>query len=80
MTPVDYSDIGTWPLKVTHNIAYTNHGTATATFAGVTITTGCTISSIPNPAPPSSSNGFPSLTYTLYESPLALDLTRIAFV
>lgn len=46
----------------------------------MTIATGCTIASIPSPSPPSANNGFPSLTYTLYESPLALDLSSIAFV
>ena len=60
-------------------ITYTNHGggTHTQTFDGVTIYTGCTIVDVPNPTNPSEPDY--TLTYTLYEPTLTIDLTNIAW-
>ena len=70
--------MGTHTISVVQTITYTNFGTSTTiTFDGVTITVGCTIASVPNPSPPTSANY--GLTYTLYDSQLAIDLTNIPF-
>jgi len=67
--------MGTWTIRVTQTVAYTSNGTtANIVFDAVTITIGCTITSIPNPSPPTT-----GLTYVLYDPSLSIDLTTIPF-
>lgn len=63
-TPTTSAHMGTHTISVVQTITYTNFGTtATVTFDGVQVVVGCTITSVPNPTPPST-----GLTYTLYDN------------
>jgi hypothetical protein len=65
--------MGTWSLDIVQTITYTSHGTTvTIPFTGVEITVGCTITSVPNPSPPTT-----GLSYTLYDPTLTIDVSGI---
>lgn len=78
MTPLDYTDAGTWTLRIVETIDYDSYGTTSHQYNGVTITVGCTINQILTPAPPAEP-AF-SLTYTLYETTLPIDLSALQYV
>jgi len=63
ITPTTAAHMGTWTIKVTQTITYAAFGTPkTVVFDAVKVTVGCTISTIPNPSPPTT-----GLTYNLYD-------------
>ena len=67
--------MGVWTIQATQVITYASFGTTkTIVFDAVQVTVGCTITSVPNPSPPTT-----GLTYILYDPQLVIDLTTIPF-
>jgi hypothetical protein len=71
------TNIGSFSVSTTMTIQYTNGGSGSETidYEAVQWTTGCTIVDIPNPTNPDDSSY--TLTYTLYEPTLTIDIRDI---
>jgi hypothetical protein len=72
VAPVDYTDIGVWTLTVTQTVL---SGTSPV-WDQVTITVGCTITRIDNPASPVVAD----TTYFVYQSTKTIDLSSTVYL